>query len=52
MINKTKKPLLLRISFEDNLTLNFQFLYQSLKENETSNKGVEKKKNGESFSKK
>lgn len=35
MINKTKKPLLLRISFEDNLTLNFQFLYQSLKENET-----------------
>jgi len=35
MIDKTKKPLLLRISFEDNLTLNFQFLYQSLKENET-----------------
>ena len=35
MIDKTKKPLLIRISFEDNLTLNFQFLYQSLKENET-----------------
>lgn len=34
----TKKPLLLRISAEDNLTLNFQFLYQSLKENETKKK--------------
>lgn len=33
-----KKPLLLRISFEDALTLNFQFLYQSLKENETGEK--------------
>lgn len=38
MIDNTKKPLLLRISFEDNLTLNFQFLYQSLKENETGKK--------------
>lgn len=31
----TKKPLLLRISFEDDLKLNFQFLYANLKENET-----------------
>lgn len=35
MIDPTKKPLLLRISFEDDISLNFQFLYQSLKENET-----------------
>ena len=38
MIDNTKKPLLLRISFEDSATLNFQFLYQSLKENETGQK--------------
>ena len=38
MIDSTKKPLLLRISFEDSATLNFQFLYQSLKENETGMK--------------
>lgn len=31
----TKKPLLLRISAEDDLKLNFAFLYKSLKENET-----------------
>jgi len=31
----TKKPLLLRISFEDDLNLNLQFLYQSLKYDET-----------------
>jgi len=31
----TKKPLLLRISFEDNLTSNYQFIYQYLKFNET-----------------
>lgn len=35
MIDPTKKPLLVRISFEDDISLNFQFLYQSLKENET-----------------
>lgn len=35
MKNPNKKPLLLRISFEDPLTLNFQYLYQNLKENET-----------------
>lgn len=35
MKDPTKKPLLLRISFEDTLKLNFQFLYQALKENET-----------------
>lgn len=33
-IEKGKKPLLLRISFEDNLTNNLQFLYQYLKANE------------------
>jgi len=38
MIDKTKKPLLLRISFEDDISLNFQFLYKSLKENETGQK--------------
>lgn len=38
MKDPTKKPLLLRISFEDSLVLNFRFLYKSLKENET---GVE-----------
>lgn len=31
----TKKPLLLRISFEDDLVSNLQFLYQNLKYNET-----------------
>lgn len=31
----SKKPLLLRISFEDDLDLNLQFLYQYLKYNET-----------------
>lgn len=35
MIDPKKKPLLLRISFEDDLTLNMQFLYTNLKENET-----------------
>lgn len=33
-----KKPLLLRISFEDDLSSNLQFLYQSLKYNETKEK--------------
>ena len=33
--DKTKKPLLIRISFEDPLKQNFQFLYKSFKENET-----------------
>jgi hypothetical protein len=40
MIDPTKKPMLLRISFEDDTTLNVQFLYQSLKENETGEKVV------------
>lgn len=35
MIDPIKKPLLLRISFEDDLNLNLQFLYQNLKYNET-----------------
>ena len=35
MIVKTKKPLLVRISFEDDLALNIEFLYRSLRENET-----------------
>lgn len=38
MRDPTKKPLLLRISFEDDATLNLQFLYQSLKEGETGEK--------------
>jgi hypothetical protein len=33
--DKNKKPLLLRISFEDSLETNMQFLYQELKYNET-----------------
>lgn len=35
MMDVTKKPLLLRISFEDEMKNNLQFLYTSLKENET-----------------
>lgn len=35
MLNPKKKPLLIRISFEDNLSLNMEFLYNTLKENET-----------------
>lgn len=35
MIDPKKKPLMVRISFEDPLTLNFQYLYQNLKEDET-----------------
>lgn len=35
MIDKRKKPLIIRISFEDDLTLNMEFLYRSLIENET-----------------
>jgi hypothetical protein len=35
MINPKKKPLLLRISFEDPLELNLPFLYRNIKENET-----------------
>jgi hypothetical protein len=34
MDNPTKKPLLLRISFEDSLTDNIQFLYQNFYQNE------------------
>jgi hypothetical protein len=33
MLNPAKKPLLLRISFEDNLALNIQFLYQNIFQN-------------------
>lgn len=36
MLDDTKKPLLVRFSFEDDLTLNLQFLYQSLKGSEFS----------------
>jgi hypothetical protein len=38
MINPNKKPLLLRISFEDSLPMNIQFLYQLCYENKTSQK--------------
>lgn len=40
MRDPKKKPLLLRISFEDDISLNLQFLYQSLKENETKEKTI------------
>lgn len=35
LIDKNKKPLLIRITFEDPLKTNFQFLYKSIIENET-----------------
>jgi hypothetical protein len=35
MIDPTKKPLILRISFEDKAAMNLQFLYQKLKFDET-----------------
>lgn len=35
MINPKKKPLLLRISLEDPLSLNFPFMYRNIKENQT-----------------
>lgn len=35
MVDVNKKPLLLRISFEDSLAMNMQFMYQSLKYDET-----------------
>jgi hypothetical protein len=38
VLDPNKKAMLLRISAEDDLSLNFQFLYQSLKENETRQK--------------
>ncbi len=40
MIDPSKKPLLLRISFEDEIDKNIQWMYQSLKENETGQKCV------------
>jgi hypothetical protein len=40
LTNQNKKPLLLRISFEDKLELNLQFLYQSLYENEYKKRAV------------
>lgn len=40
MIDANKKPLLLRISFEDEIDKNMQWLYQSLYENETGQKCV------------
>lgn len=35
MIKKDKKPLMIRISFEDDLNLNMEYLYRNLIENET-----------------
>ena len=40
MIDPSKKPLLLRISFEDEIDKNLQWLYQSLYENETKEKCI------------
>lgn len=35
MLDPKKKPILVRITFEDPLSLNFPFLYRNIKENET-----------------
>lgn len=40
MIDPNKKPLLVRISFEDEIDKNLQWLYQSLYENETGEKCI------------
>lgn len=40
MVDVKKKPLLLRISFEDEIDKNIQWLYQSLYENETGQKCI------------
>ena len=40
MVDLKKKPLLLRISFEDEIDRNIQWLYQSLYENETGKKCI------------
>lgn len=40
MVDPKKKPLLLRISFEDEIDKNIQWLYQSLYENETGQKCI------------
>lgn len=40
MLDPKKKPLLLRISFEDEIDKNIQWLYQSLVENETGQKCI------------
>lgn len=37
LLDSSKKPLLLRISFEDSVSLNLQFIYKYLYENETGN---------------
>lgn len=38
MLDTTKKPMLLRISFEDDLSLNLQYLYTAIRFNETKEK--------------
>ena len=40
MIDPTKKPLILRVSFEDSTETNIQFIYQTLKERETGEKVI------------
>lgn len=40
MMDVKKKPLLLRISFEDEIDKNIQWMYQSLYENETNQKSI------------
>jgi hypothetical protein len=40
MIDPKKKPLLVRISFEDEIDKNLQWLYQSIQENETGEKCI------------
>ena len=46
LINRSKKPLIIRISFEDPLKYNFQFLYKSFKENETGEVYVDSFRDG------
>ncbi len=40
MVDATKKPMFLRISFEDSLSNNFEFIYSSLKSDENSNQKI------------
>lgn len=47
----TKKPLLIRLTFEDTVEMNMQFLYQSLKENDTGQKVSLKDVTGEEIAK-
>lgn len=51
MIDPKKKPLLIRISFEDEIESNLQWIYQSLYENETGQKCITGQADTEQMSK-